>query len=242
MSQIRGEKRVEFGENISIVKYEKYGLSFEVIVDVKKAWEYKTGKETDPTEVLQTFVIYENARRGEKASEENMQKIFGTTDPLEIAKVILKKGELHLTTEQRRELLEQKKKKIVNILARTCVNPQTGLPHPPTRIENAMEEAKVQVDLWRSAEEQVKDVLKRIQSVIPIKMETLRVAVKFPPEYAGKGYNILERFGRIIREEWQSDGSWIAMIEIPGGVKGQLLNVINTATKGKAQIKFLQKT
>lgn len=239
MSQIRGEKRVEFGENISIARYEKEGKTFEVIVDVRKAWEYKTGKSIDPADILQTFMIYENARRGEKAAEEDVEKVFGTTDVFEVAKVILKKGELQLTQEQRREFLEQKKRKIIAILARTCVNPQTGLPHPPTRIEHAIEEAKVQIDLWKSAEEQVKDVLKQIQRVIPIKMETLRVAVKFPPEHARKGYSILERFGNIIQSEWQSDGSWIALVEMPGGLKGQLINTVNTATKGKAEIKFL---
>ncbi|MBS7247420.1 MAG: ribosome assembly factor SBDS [Candidatus Jordarchaeales archaeon] len=239
MSQIRGEKRVEFGENTSIARYEKEGKTFEILVDVRKAWEYKTGKNVDPTDIIQTFVIYENARRGEKATEEDIERVFGTTDVFEVAKVILKKGELQLTQEQRREFLEQKKKKIIAILARTCVNPQTGLPHPPTRIENAMEEAKVQIDIWRSAEEQVKDVLKQIQKVIPIKMETIRVAVKFPPEHAGKGYSVLERLGNIVKGEWQADGSWIALIEIPGGLKGQLINAVNMATKGKAEIKFL---
>lgn len=239
MSQIRGEKRVEFGENVSIVRYEKEGKTFEIIVDAKKAWEYKTGKNIEPADVLQTFIIYANARRGEKASEEDVKNTFGTTDVFEVAKIILKKGELQLTQEQRRELLEQKKKKIVAILAKTCINPQTGLPHPPTRIENAMEEAKVHIDLWKSAEEQVKDVLKQLQRVLPIKMETLRVSVKFPPEHAGKGYSILEKFGNIVRNEWQPDGSWVALIEVPGGLKGQLLNAINAATKGKAEVKFL---
>jgi len=239
MTQIRGEKRVEFGENISIARYEKEGKSFEIIVDVRKAWEYKTGKNVDLADVVQTFVIYENARKGEKAAEEDVEKVFGTKDVFEVAKIILRKGMLQLTQEQRREFLEQKKKKIVAILARTCVNPQTGLPHPPARIENAMEEAKVQIDIWKSAEEQVKDILKEIQKVIPIKMETLRAAVKFPPEYAGKGYSILGKLGNIVKDEWQPDGSWIALVEIPGGLKGQLISAVNTATKGKAEIKFL---
>jgi len=137
-------------------------------------------------------------------------------------------------------MINNKKLQIINILARNCINPQTGLPHPPARIERAMEEAKVQIDLWRSPEEQAKDILKMLQPIIPIRMELLKLAVKFPPDFSGKGYSIVERFGTVTKQEWQSDGSWIAQLEIPAGLRGKFVETINNQTKGKAQVTFIK--
>jgi ribosome maturation protein SDO1 len=60
-----------------------------------------------------------------------MHKAFGTTDPLKIADLILKKGTLQLTTDQRRKMVEDKKRQIIDFISRQAVDPKTNLPHPP---------------------------------------------------------------------------------------------------------------
>lgn len=236
---IRGEKWVDLGGTV-IARLETHGERFELLVDPHKAWEYRRGQNVDLSEVLKSFDIFTDAHKGLKAKENKLLEIFETTDINKIAPIILKKGFIQLTTEQRRAMIDNKKKQIINILTRNCINPQTGLPHPPARIERAMEEAKVPIDLWKSPEEQAKDVLKMIQSVIPIRMELLRLSVKFPPEFSGKGYSIVERFGTVTKDEWQSDGSWVAMMEIPAGLRGKFIETLNNQTKGKAEVKFIK--
>jgi ribosome maturation protein SDO1 len=47
--------------------------------------------------------------------------------------------------------------------------------------------------------------------------------------------------GQIINEEWQANGNWIGIIEIPGGLQDELREKLNKKTKGKVEIKVLNR-
>jgi ribosome maturation protein SDO1 len=104
-----------------------------------------------------------------------------------------------------------------------------------------MEEANVVIDSTQSAEEQARVVVKALQPIIPIRMEIQQIAVKIPPDFAPKAYGIVERQGHIAKEEWQKDGSWIAIVEVPAGLRGELIDALNNLTRGRAEIKILKK-
>ena len=148
-----------------------------------------------------------------------MEKVFGTTDVLEVASQILLKGHVQLTAEQRRQMQEDKRKQVNAKIAREGINPQNGLPHPAMRIENAMNEAKVKVDAFKSVDEQVQIALKAIKVLIPIKFEKVKMADRLPSTAAGNAYSAIRPFGKIVNEEWQQDGSWIGIVEMPGGLQ-----------------------
>ena len=63
---------------------------------------------------------------------------------------------------------EDKRKLVINKIAREAINPQNGLPHPVQRIENACDEAKVKFDPFTSVDQQVQSALKAIKPLIPI--------------------------------------------------------------------------
>jgi ribosome maturation protein SDO1 len=153
---------------------------------------------------------------------------------------IIKDGEVQLTTEQRREMLEKKRKEVIDFISKNAVNPQNNTPHPPQRIENAMEEAKVSIDPLKSAKEQVPGIVKALKPLIPISMEQLSLAIRIPAEHSGKASSILHRYN-LKKEEWQNDGSLVAVIEIPAGMKQELLNELNAVTHGELQTKILEK-
>jgi ribosome maturation protein SDO1 len=237
---MRGEKRVDLGDAV-LAQLELHGSRFEIIVDPKLAWNFKQGEEIEIREILRGETIFEDALRSKKAPVEALEEAFGTTDELEIARQILLEGAIQLTAEQRREFTEKRRRQIIDIIVKNCINPKSGLPHPPTRIEKAMDEAKIQIDSTRTAEEQVHDVVKALQPIIPIRMEIQQVAVKVPADFAPKAYGIVERFARISKDEWQKDGSWIAILEVPGGLRGELIESLNNLTRGRAEIKILKK-
>ncbi len=236
---MRGDKRIDLGDAV-LARLEVKGKRFEIIVDPKLAWRFKQGETIDIRDVLQGETIFEDALRGRKATNDDLEEVFDSTDELDIARRILVDGALQLTTEQRRELFEKRLRQVIDIITRNCINPKTGLPHPPARIEAAMEEAKITVDSRRSAEEQVGDIVKALQPVIPIRMEVQSLAIKVPPDFAAKSIGVAKRFGRITKEEWQRDGSWIGIIEVPGGLRGQLIDEINALTRGRSEIKILK--
>lgn len=216
------------------------GEHFEILVKPNLALEYKTGKPIPVTQILAIEEIYSDASKGTRASAEKLQKTFGTTEPVKVAEEIMKRGDLQLTTEQRRQLVEEKRKHIVAFISRNCIDPRTGAPHPPLRIEQALSQIRVTIDPFKSAEEQSKDVIEMLRPLLPIKMEQMRVAVKIPAEYAARAYGALKSFGVISREEWQSDGSWVGTMEMPAGLYGPFIERLGKLTQGAIQSKVLR--
>jgi len=220
-----------------IARYERGGHKFEILVDPDKAFKYREGGKIPIDEVLVGDYIYKDARKGDRASPEEVKKVFGTTDIKKVADTILKKGELQLTTAQRRKLLEAKRRLIINYIARSAIDPRTKTPIPPQRIEKAMEEAKVAVDLYKSVEEQAAKIVKAIARHLPIKIARALITVRVPPAVAGRAYSELRRLGEVKNERWLNDGSLLIEIEIPAGMQGEVMDSISRATRGMAEVK-----
>ena len=220
-------------------KYKYQGEHFEILVDPKKAQEFKGGNEVD--DFLATNFIFKDANKGDKASPDSLKKAFGTDNVNEISKIILKKGEIHLTTDQRRAMMENKRAQIISYISRHAINPQTGHPHPPQRIENALEEARVQIDMYKRTEDQIKHIIHVLAPIIPIKIENRRIGVKVPAEHAPKTMGFAKNLGTIIKEEWGRDGSWMFVIEIPAGLQDDLFSKLNSTTKGNVETKIMDK-
>jgi ribosome maturation protein SDO1 len=227
-----------------VARLEKGGVHMEILVDPEIALafrEHKGDMKLDFDDLLAVEGIFVGpARDGEKASDEEMMKTFGTKDVPDAVKQILLKGDLQLTTDQRRRMLERKKRLIIQYIAQNAINPQTKTPHPAARIENAIEEARIHLDPFKSVEAQVQDVLKAIRPLIPIRIETVQVAVKLPATHAGKAAHIMHGWGEVKSQAWQSDGSWIGVIEIPGGMQTEFYDELNKRTHGEAETRVLK--
>lgn len=222
-----------------VVKYDFAGERFELFADPDLAYLYRTGQKKDLLNILVLEDIFKDAKKGERHTEQALRKAFQTTDVMKIAEVMLNKGEVPLTTEQKKRLLEEKTKKIVAILARECVDPRTGAPHPPQRIEMALGEAKVHIDAFKDANAQIDDVLKALRLLLPLKFEKVKIAVRLSAEHAPKAYGALKEF-HIIQEEWQGNGSLIAVVEMPAGMQMDFYNRINKLTSGAVETRIVK--
>ncbi|MCK4668723.1 ribosome assembly factor SBDS [Candidatus Bathyarchaeota archaeon] len=227
------------GEKYIIARFTKDDGHFEVLVKPEKALQYRMGKTSAITEALVTETVFLDANKGTKVSEESLRKAFGTTDPLEVAEIILKKGTIQLTTEQRRKMVEDKRKQVITFISRQCLDPRTNLPHPPLRVQQAMEQIHYSIEPFKPVEQQAKEIIKLLRSILPLKMEHVSVGVHIPTEYASKAYGTIKGFGTIKREEWRGDGSWYGVLEMPAGLYGPFLEKIGDVTKGRAEAKML---
>lgn len=225
-------------EDAVIARYEQHGEKFEVLVDPEVAQKVKNGEKVEITSNLAIDTIFKDAHKGDRASIERVKQIFGTENIEEVAKKIILDGEIQLTTEQRRRMQDAKRKQIIATIVRNAINPQTKTPHPPQRIETAMEEAKVHIDPFKPVDMQINDVLKALKSIIPIKFEKVKIAVKLSAENYAKAFSDIKNIGEILKEEWQKDGSWIGVVEIPAGMQIEFLEKINTKTKGNVETRI----
>ncbi|QEE14727.1 ribosome assembly factor SBDS [Promethearchaeum syntrophicum] len=262
MSQSRGGPKGNFdlGKYI-IVKVRKKNLYFEMIADPEEAWKAKQiinvlrkqkkdeseleldeilhNSEINLSDIYPTYDIFNNVKKAIRSNEEDLMGAFQTTEGNQVAAHFLLEGEFSWTQEQRQKWIEKKKKQIITILSRNCINPQTKKPHPPKRIEKAMEEAKISINIDKTAEEQIDSVLKMIQVVIPIRMETITMAIKIPALYAPKAYNTVDKYAQVKKSEWQTDGSWVGLVSLPAGLQMELLEKLNNLTHGKMQSKLI---
>jgi ribosome maturation protein SDO1 len=229
-----GHGKVKIDDAV-VARLETQGSRFEVLVDPLAVQEIRDGKKIDLKGRLALEQVYRDFKKGDKVSEEHLEKVFHTRDLSDIARQIILKGEVLVTTEQRRQIQQAKRNQIVEHIARHAMNPQTGAPHPPARIDAAMTEAKVHVDPFRSAEAQVEDVLQKLRPLLPIRFDTARVRIRLPAQHYPKVIGELKGLGKLSDEQWASDGSWSAVLEIPAGAQTELYEKLNARTKGAAE-------
>ena len=74
--------------------------------------------------------VFHDIRGGERPTAEAIENTFGTQDILEIAKTILDKGSIQLTTAQRKARVEQMRQQIVHEIHTMAVDPKTQESHP----------------------------------------------------------------------------------------------------------------
>ena len=226
--------------DVTVVKYSFEGEKFEILVKPDPALDYKLGKRKDISSVLVSEDIYTDSSKGTKPSTEKLLKAFKTADYTEIAQKILQKGDLNLTTEQRRKMVEEKKKQLVEFIAKTYVDPRTHLPHPPLRIEQAMKDARVSVDPQKSMDEQVKDIVEKLRSIIPLKSENLTLEIIIPAQFASQSYAVLKSVGSLKKEEWQNNGSLKAILEIPAAARPHVIDRVGSISKGSATVEVMK--
>jgi ribosome maturation protein SDO1 len=229
-------------EDAVTARLESHGARFEVLIDPDAALEIKRDEfDGELEDVIAAEDVFEDASRGDRPAETDLEDVFGTTAPLEIIPEVITRGEIQITAEQRREMQEQKRKQLVNQIARNAVNPQMDdAPHPPERIERALEEAGFRIDPMEPVSEQVDEALEDLRPVLPIRFDEVTVAVQLPADYAGSGQAEVRQYGELEREEWQSDGSWVGVVTFPAGLQNEFYDLVNEITSGEAETRIIK--
>jgi len=223
-----------------IARYHNGELHFEVLVDPEKARELRQGERIEVDDVIASPDIFSDSSKAKKAPEESLMKVFGSIDYKKIVPVILQKGEIQLTTEQKNKMREEKKKQILNLISISAVDPRTHIPHPLNRLEKAFEETHQHVDVFKSPESQVDEVLKKMKKILPIKMETVDIAVHVNAIHAGKVAGYIHTLKRL-KEQWADDGSYYSLVELPAGLKSDFEDKINKMTHGEVELKVIER-
>ena len=222
-----------------IARLESGGHKFEILIDPEAAQAFRENGEIDWDDALAAEGVWSDSAKGEHAGDEAVQEVFGTLELEAVCTAILERGDIQLTAAQRKELVERRYKQLVAHIASAAMNPQTGAPHPPQRIENALAEAKFAVDPLEALERQVERAVKALRPLLPISFEKMRVAVRIPAQHVGRCYGEMKALATITQEEYQSDGSWIAVLELSAGAHADLLDRLGSLTHGTAEIKQL---
>ena len=202
------------------------GDRFEILVDPDLALAHKLGKKKEISKILAIDEIYTDSKKGLRAPGERLQSKIGTSDTLRAAAIILEKGELLLTVEQRRGLMDEKKRQIIAAITRSCIDVRTGLPVPATRVEQALGQIGVQIDPFKSGDEQARTVIQEVKKVLPLKVQANEIEVLAPRQNGQRVLAFCKAFGDIMEEKTIGDGSLRIRISVPSVAKTAFLERI----------------
>lgn len=223
-----------------IVDFKKNGVKLEIMVNPVEAFKFRTDRSVLFSDVWTEPGIYADIKKGLRASRADIEKATGKTDEEEAAMEIVLHGDIPKPMDMREAEREQKRRLLINLIHRNAVDPATHRPHPPQRIENALAEARVKFDDHKDAIALLPEVIKLLRPILPIKFETKEVAIKIPAKYAGKSHNVLNKFGKPLRDDYMQDGSRVVVMDIPGGLEEELHSDVNALTHGEAETKILK--
>ena len=212
-------------DNAVLARLEKGGKRYEALVDPDLVEQWKE----DSTDInLDDFMamdeIFHDARAGERPTEDALMKAFETLDVASILRIILTKGSIQLTTAQRKARVENMRQQIIHHIHSQAIDPKSKSPHPRTRIELALEESKYSVDPFKRLEDQVKDAIAKLKPLIPLSFESVRLAFRIPGSAYGSVSQILRTHQQ--KEGWLENGDWACVVEIPAGMKGDLIGQV----------------
>ena len=226
------KKSLAGSQNQIIARIKSKGNHYEILVDSAKAIEFrKTGKGFVP-DIVVFEGVFSDYKKGVKVKEIELENVFGTKDLNQIYEKIIKQGELMLPLEFRKEARDERMKQVVDFLSKNCVDPKTSRPHPPARIQSALEQVGFNVKENEPAESQARAVLKLIQKILPIKIETKRIEIKVPAMHTARAYGIVK--DSIMKEEWLPDGSLVVVVELPAASLMDFFDKLNAITHGSA--------
>ena len=227
-------------DKTTVVRYTYSGDKFELLVKPDPAFDFKTGKLSEISKILISEEIYTDSNKGTRATNEKLNQVFKTTDPAKIAEIIMKKGELNLTTEQRKKMTSEKRKQLVTFIAKTYVDPRSHLPHPPLRIEQALDDGRISIDPFKNIDEQVKEVVEKLRPIIPLKSENIILEISVPAQFVAQSYTVLKSTGTLKKEDWQTNGSLKAILEIPAAARPHVIDRLGSITKGTATVEVVK--
>jgi conserved hypothetical protein TIGR00291 len=225
-----------------VARLESHGQQFEVLVEPDAALAIRRSEfEGDLEEVIAAEDVFEDATRGDRPPETALEEVFGTTAPLAIIEEIITSGEIQITAEQRKQMAAQKHRQLVDLIARNAINPQMDdAPHPPDRIERALEQTDFRIDPMHTVEQQVDEALDALRPVIPIRFDEVTVAVRIPAAHAGAAQARVREYAGLDTEEWQADGAWVGVTTFPAGLQTEFYELVNEWTQGTAETKIIK--
>ena len=219
----------------------KGGQTFEIVIDPDLVVKYKEGaKDVAVKDCLRSQHVYSDAKKGLQAQREFFKTIFATEDELAIATIILNEGEIQFTQEYREQLRQNKLNKIITLIQRNAIDPKTKLPIPRSRIENAIEQLKLKIKEFETAEQQVDNYVKKMMPLFPIRLEQVVVEVKIPSSHAHQSYSILKKYGELKKDVWGPSGELIAHVLIPAGVQEDLAHDLNKLCHSTIEFRIMK--
>jgi ribosome maturation protein SDO1 len=212
------------------VRFKSNKNQFEVLCNPGTVLKYRDGQ-LGIDKVLFAENVYKNFQTGDKAKESDLVEAFGTANEMECIQKILDQGEYSLSTKERQELVEKKRKEMITFIHKQYVDPRTKVPHPLTRIETVIKDMKLNVDPFKPAEKQVEAIYSKLVEKMPLKKTLVYASLSLKHQFIGKCMPVAHRWGQVSGEQYDHVGVTMDLAIVPGDFDA-LVHELHNQTKG----------
>ncbi|MBI4440951.1 ribosome assembly factor SBDS [Candidatus Woesearchaeota archaeon] len=226
--------------NVARLTIPKTKQVFEIDIEPQRALEFRHGKDIDIRDVLKVQRIFHDVSKAEFAKNTELKEFFDTEDPLEVAKVILQKGEIQPTIDELARLHEEKKKRIFDVLIKYAVTAKTRKPINAEHLESIIHQGKVKMDIHEPDSWLIRKIVEAAKSIMPLDFDVHKIQVTLAPQFIEQARYHMKTLTKIVSEEMLPDGSWQVTAEVPVGIKEELFNYLNALTHGKFSSKLVR--
>ena len=199
--------------SIQVIKVEKQGNTLELICKPGMITKFRKG-ECSMNDVLIDDKIYSDSSKGDLAPQSAMDLFNKKGESL--LEYILKEGKYQLTTQEKREMVEQCRKDVARHIHNNYIDSVTKIPHPLQRIELALQEVKFNPDPDKSVEANVKGILNKLTNVIRLTESTINATVTVPNKYIGKASGLIYSSCNVLKEDYGKEAAVFAIELAPG--------------------------
>jgi rRNA metabolism SBDS family protein len=178
--------------------------------------------------------VFTNFKKGNVAKASELQKVFGTGDEMEAAKIIVEQGDAQVSASERKQDADAHRRAVIGFLHKTYVDAK-GLPHPTSRLDGVVDEAKVRLDNTKQVEKQAEEIVKKMQGKLVFVKSVMECTLFLEHKYARKCSGVVYKNCEIQKEDWDAQGcKWVINIS-PGDFDG-FCNELNKSTGGDYQL------
>ena len=103
-------------------------------------------------------------------------------------------------------------------------------------IQSSLEQAKVHLSEHASVKSQFDDIIRRLRPIIPISIETKVFTIIIPAQYVGATQHTVRQNSKLLKEQWDSSGSWRIKVEVPAGFQQRLIDMLQSVAHGTIEI------
>jgi len=212
---------------------------YEIMVDLELALKLRKGEAVNIQNVLLANEIFTNHKTGEKAASADLISAFGSSDVFAVADRMVKKGDIQLPKDYRDEQQDNRRKQVIDWLVRNAIDAKTNRPFTAQMISSAMDQKGINITNL-PVDQQISAITEALKTILPIKIETKKIAITIPAIYTGKVYGIINQYKD--KEDWLPDGSLKVTINIPVGVQMEFYDKLNAVTHGAALSEEIKET
>ena len=221
-----------------IVKYSSGKKKFEVITKEGSVRKYRDGK-MGWDNILISDEVYTNWKKGDKPNAKDLKNVFGTSDLQKCLHEIIDKGELQLSSKERKKDYEDKKGEVIYYIHKNYIDPKTHYPHPIHTLETYLEKVNYTIEPQGDTRRQAEDIVKKLQyQGIIFKKGRIDYNLSLNYQYMGKCTNIIHKFADIMSERQTSEGISYDLSIGPSEVDNFMVD-LNKITKGDYELKII---